>query len=265
MHTHIKNITIGADPELFIINEKTGKVVSSIGIIPGEKGNPYVADDMPSGFGLEIDNILAEFNIPPVKTYESFVNALNYMKEYITKFVKKVNPDYDIKCSAYEIVDEDQLQSDEAKLFGCSVDYNVYTESENPKPDGASTNGRSCGFHLHIGYNDPDVETSVELIKYFDVHVGLPSVLYDNDTRRRTLYGKAGSFRLCEYGFEYRPLSAAMYATEDLMHIVWTGIINAIRAYNCMETRPNATLVRKAIYNSDVALAKELIKKYHIC
>lgn len=43
----INNITVGADPELFIVNEKTGKVVSSIGIIPGEKGNAWRSDDMP--------------------------------------------------------------------------------------------------------------------------------------------------------------------------------------------------------------------------
>ena len=34
----LRNVTIGADPELFIINEKTKKVVSAIGLIPGEKG-----------------------------------------------------------------------------------------------------------------------------------------------------------------------------------------------------------------------------------
>ena len=141
----ISRITVGADPEMFIINEKTGKVVSSIGIIPGEKGDPYVAEDMPEGFGMEIDNILAEFNIPPVTDCESFVNCLNYMKNYIRDYVKKVNPDYGIKCSAYELVDEDQLQSEEAQRFGCSIDFNAYTEEPNPKPDGASTNGRSAG------------------------------------------------------------------------------------------------------------------------
>lgn len=145
MSASIRNITIGADPELFIINEKTGKVVSSIGLIPGEKGNPWVSEDMPKGFGIEIDNILAEFNIPPVTSCESFVNALNYMKDYINAYVKKVNPNYGIKCSAYEVVDEDQLQSEEARAFGCSPDYNCYTEEQNPKPDGALTNGRSCG------------------------------------------------------------------------------------------------------------------------
>lgn len=114
----VENITIGADPELFIINEKTGKVISSIGLIPGEKGNPYVGEDMPEGFGLETDNILAEFNIPPVKNKIDFLNVINYMKNYINDFVKKINPDYGIKCSAYEIVDANQLKSKEARLFG---------------------------------------------------------------------------------------------------------------------------------------------------
>jgi len=141
----INKFTVGADPEMFIINERTGKVVSSIGIIPGVKGNPWVGDDMPKGFGIETDNILAEFNIPPVTTEKDFIINLTYMKDYIDKFVKNINPDYGIKCSAYEIVDEDQLQSDEAKEFGCAPDYNVYTQSENPKPQGALTNGRSAG------------------------------------------------------------------------------------------------------------------------
>lgn len=114
----IEQFTIGADPELFIINEKTGKVISSIGLIPGEKGKPFVSEDMPEGFGLETDNILAEFNIPPVKTKIDFLNVMNYMKNYINDFVKRINPDFGIKCSAYEIVDENQLKSKEAKEFG---------------------------------------------------------------------------------------------------------------------------------------------------
>ena len=79
----LRNITVGADPELFIVNEKTGKVVSSIGIIPGEKGNAWKSDDMPEGFGIEVDNILGEFNIPPCKTKEEFINNIEYMKDYI--------------------------------------------------------------------------------------------------------------------------------------------------------------------------------------
>lgn len=141
----IENFTIGADPELFIINSKTGDVVSSIGLIPGEKGNPYRSIDMPEGYGLETDNILAEFNIPPVTTKEEFIMTITYMKNYIKKFIKAKNSNLDILCKASMVVNEDQLQSPEAKLFGCSVDYNAYTEEPNPKPEGERTNLRSAG------------------------------------------------------------------------------------------------------------------------
>ena len=141
----LNNITIGADPELFIYNTSTKTVVSSIGIIPGEKGNAWRDLDWPEGFGLEIDNILAEFNIPPCTTKEEFENNIIFMKKYIRDLVKKVNPNYDIRCRASYVVPDDQLQSKEAKLFGCSIDYNAYTEESNPKPKGENTNLRSAG------------------------------------------------------------------------------------------------------------------------
>src|SRR5690554_757030 len=98
----IKDITIGSDPELFIWNKKTNQVVSSIGLIPGVKGDAYVPKGYPDGFGLQIDNILAEFNIPPVKTRKDFIDSINMMKDYIKDFVSSINPDLTIKCSASE-------------------------------------------------------------------------------------------------------------------------------------------------------------------
>ena len=141
----INNVTIGADPELFIINEKTRKVVSSIGLIPGEKGNPYIAEDMPTGFGMETDNIVAEFNIPPVSNRTSFVNNIEYMKAYIDKYIKNINPSLGILCAASKSVDSNQLKDPQAQYFGCDPDYNVYTEEANPKPEGSKTNLRCCG------------------------------------------------------------------------------------------------------------------------
>ena len=78
----VTNITIGADPELFIINTKTNKIVSAIGIIPGEKGKPYTKNMEPGGFGVEIDGILAEFNIPPCTTKDDF----GYMQKFASLF-----------------------------------------------------------------------------------------------------------------------------------------------------------------------------------
>lgn len=261
---YLNNITIGADPELFIINSATGAVVSSIGLIPGEKGNPYRSNDMPEGYGLEIDNILAEFNIPPVTTKEGFIEAMTYMKDYIKKFVKAKNKNLDILCKASMMVDEDQLQSPEAKLFGCSVDYNAYTEGPNPKPEGERTNLRSAGFHIHIGYDNCNVDTSLQLIKYLDMYLGIPSVLKDDDTKRRSLYGKAGCFRLTPYGLEYRVLSSYFLSNKITLSWVWNGIFKAIDAYHKGYELADSELVQKAINESDKALAEKLIKKYKL-
>lgn len=260
----LENITIGADPELFIINSKTGKVVSSIGLIPGVKGKPYRSKDMPEGFGLEIDNILAEFNIPPVNKEVDFIDAINYMKNYIRDYVKAKNPDLDILCKASMTVDDDQLQSPEAKLFGCSVDYNAYTESPNPKPNGELINTRSAGFHIHIGYKNCNIDTSLYLIKYLDMYLGLPSVILDNDTQRRSLYGKAGCFRLTPYGLEYRVLSGYFLSNNDLLGWVWKGICAAINACRDELELPDSAAIQSAINNSDVALAKKLMKIFCI-
>lgn len=260
----IENVTIGADPELFLINSKTKEVVSSIGIIPGEKGNPYRSKDMPKGYGLEIDNILAEFNIPPVRTKEDFVEAMTYMKNYIKKFIKAKNSNLDILCKASMMVNEDQLQSPEAKLFGCSVDYNAYTEEPNPKPQGERTNLRSAGLHIHLGYDDCNVETSLALIKYLDMYLGVPSVLKDDDTKRRSLYGKAGCFRLTPYGLEYRVLSSYFLSNKITLSWVWNGICKAIEAYNEDYALADPELVQRAINESDKELAEKLVKKYKL-
>lgn len=260
----LNNVTIGADPELFIYNTSTKTVVSSIGIIPGEKGKPWRDPSWPEGFGLEIDNILAEFNIPPSRTREEFIDSIIFMKKQIREFVKKVNPNYDIRCRASYTVPEDQLQSEEAKLFGCSVDYNAYTEEPNPKPEGEKTNLRSAGLHVHCGYDNPDVETSLLAIKYFDAFLGVPSVLIDNDINRRNLYGKAGCFRLTDYGFEYRSLSSLFMKTKTNLNFLWDGIERAIYAFNAGYDLPPADLVQEAINNSDVKLANGLITKYHL-
>ena len=256
----IKEFTVGADPEMFIINETTGEVVSSIGLIPGEKGDAYRAEDMPEGYGIEVDNILAEFNIPPRKTKEDFIYSMNFMKDYIRKFVKKINPELNIKCSASEMVDPEQLMSPEAKLFGCSVDFNAYTEETNPKPNGESTNLRSAGCHIHLGYKPRSYEASIALLKLMDLFVGLPSIIVDNDSRRRSLYGKAGCFRLTHYGLEYRVLSAAMYDTDELMSLVWDGVMLSIAAFNENFSYPGEEMVIKAINESDEKLAKAVLE-----
>ena len=51
-----------------------------------------------------------------------------------------------------------------------------------------------------MGYENPDVDTSLALVKYMDAFLGIPSVVKDKDKKRRSLYGEAGCFRLTDYG-----------------------------------------------------------------
>jgi len=283
-NTIIDIVTIGTDPELFIVNTKTNTVVSSIGLIPGHKNDAFLPEGFSKGFGLQTDNVLAEFNVPPVHLVSGasklFSTQITQMKEYIRNFVKQVNPDYDILCSASELVPDDQLLSDEAKQFGCDPDYNVYTLSQNEAPEGAKINLRSTGVHIHVGYHENNLTTSLALLKVLDLYLGVPSVLIDPDTRRRSLYGKAGCFRLTNYGVEYRVLSG--YFIKDEITTTWVlhQTAAAIAYYNkCLReyssnfnTKPFAIenylpseeTVFNSINNGNVASAKRIVKKYQI-
>ena len=70
--------------------------------------------------------------------------------------------------------------------------------------------------HIHIGYENPNIGFSTALVKYMDMFVGVPSVVYDHDTRRRKYYGNAGSFRLTSYGVK---LSAWTSSITSLKYV----------------------------------------------
>lgn len=109
--------TIGSDPELFLFNNKTKKVVSAIDKIPGCKEEPYT-EGFPEGFGLQTDNILAEFNIPPVTTEKDFIKNIEYMKNFIKETAKAIDENFDIRCEASFKVPAKELKHPQAKEFG---------------------------------------------------------------------------------------------------------------------------------------------------
>lgn len=96
------------------------------------------------------------------------------------------------------------------------------------------------------------------------MYLGVPSVLKDSDTKRRSLYGKAGCFRLTPYGLEYRVLSSYFLSTKITLAWVWKGIVKAIDAHNEGSPLADPELVQKAINESDKELAEKLIKKYKL-
>ena len=256
----INNVKIGADPEIVIWNNKTNKPISSVGLIPGTKDKPYTCKEWGEGFGMQKDNVLGEFNIPACSNFEEFKKSIQFMKGEFNKILKSINPDYGYRCLSSATYDPEELKSPEANEYGCDPDYNVYTETYNERPKKALGNVRACGFHIHISYDNPNIETSLMLVRYLDAVLGLSSVLYDTDTKRRKLYGNAGSFRLKSYGVEYRSLGGVMLKEANLK-LVWDLIMEAIHQYNHKGSLPDPIIIQDLINNSRADKVKNLLKK----
>lgn len=258
----IKNITIGADPELFIINTRTGCPVSAIGIIPGKKDKPYTKG-MSKGFGVEIDCVLGEFNIPPCSSKGEFIDSIKYMKDWIRNYIKNYNEDLDICCASSMLIPEDQLNNKDAHKIGCDPSFNSYTQELMPRPEKYPDNFRNGAFHIHLGtYNsDPDVVCTIT--RFFDLCCGVPSILHDTDTIRRRCYGQAGDFRFQKWGLEVRCLGGYML-NDQFLGRIYDGAILAVEMFNEGLPLPDGDLVQKCINTSNQVLAKHLMKVYGI-
>lgn len=97
-----------------------------------------------------------------------------------------------------------------------------------------------------------------------DAYLGVPSVIKDPDIKRRSLYGKAGCFRLTDYGVEYRCLSSYMMSNNDLLAFVWKQIEKAITAINHRYPLPRKIDIQKAINHSNSEIAERLIQEYNL-
>lgn len=96
------------------------------------------------------------------------------------------------------------------------------------------------------------------------MYLGIPSVIKDPDKDRRSLYGKAGCFRLTRYGVEYRVLSSAMMKDSETLNFIWNQLNKAFRALEVGQRLIDSDYVIDAINNSNIELAEKLISTYHI-
>jgi hypothetical protein len=227
----INNIefTFGADPEFFV--QKDGKPVSAHALIPGDKKNPYKV-----GWGaVQVDGMALEFNIDPAKGEAGFIRNLNSVMDTILKMVPGYEM-YDQPVADFGL-DYIKQQPDCAKELGCEPDFNAYTMDINPRPD-AEVPFRTASGHIHIGWTngvDPHdsghFEACAILSKMLDLYLGVPSLLWDTDDRRRELYGKAGAFRPKPYGMEYRTLSNR-WLRPDMPHLrkfIFNNTVEAVK------------------------------------
>jgi hypothetical protein len=222
------DIKIGSDPELFVTQK--GKFRCAAGLIPGTKEVPHPVKNG----AVQIDGFALEFNTDPASTEDEFVGNVTSVMDQLRQMVEPQGYEFAIVPSARFNGNHFNAQSDEAKELGCTPDYNAYTMAENPKPDNKTTM-RTASGHVHIGFTegaDPNSEEHMircsTLIKQLDVYLGLPSLFFDSDVKRRKMYGQAGSFRPKPYGVEYRVLSNAWLLSEARMRFVYSQTVKAV-------------------------------------
>jgi len=225
----LKNITIGSDPELFLTTLK-GMVISAEGKLGGTKDNPRKLSNL--GHAVQEDNVMVEFNIPPVKGEDEFVRELKLTMDLIKKDVLK--GEYELLAIPSSFLSKEECSTDQAITVGCEPDFNAYTGEENPTCDiDVIPCKRYCGGHIHIGTStEMGEDEKMALITFMDVFVGAPSSILDLDVYRKNIYGQMGRMRFTDYGVEYRTLSNWWLGSEENQRFIFKQTMIAIEYYN---------------------------------
>lgn len=248
MNINGKTFTIGADPEVFM--GKNGVFVSAHDAVPGTKAQPHFVE----GGAVQVDGMALEFNINPSSSEDEFQTNMNL----VTKTLSEMIGDHEFLDVASVIFDEKFLEGVPSfnKVLGCSSDFNGWTFEENQKPDGNMLM-RTAGGHIHVGgfetnkpYHMKHYKASARLARCMDYTLGLPSLLWDTDDKRRSMYGQAGCFRPKGYGMEYRTLSNKWIFSEKLTSFVYNATQKAIELAFFSDFEPEKA-IRDIIDNSD--------------
>lgn len=213
---------IGCDPEVFV-SSGNGGIVPVCGLLGGSKDAPL---RIPYGT-LQEDNVCAEIGIDPQSHNGT---AVQYTKAVLDQLMERIKREVVIKASHTFAMDE--LRDDRAWVFGCSPDYNAYTGRTNKRVE-IEDGLRCAGGHLHFSCDPVDTASIVQMA---DVILGIPSVLLDDDTLRRTAYGKAGAFRPKPYGGEYRVLSNFWLSSDEYMWWAYEGILKSVMDCHLLST-----------------------------
>lgn len=279
------NWSWGSDPEF--VFQKNGKICSAIGFLKGDKEKKTVI----APYEFYYDNVLGECTLPP--TY-SKVETVDNIRNCLQTFSKLIAP-CELLIQASHKYDQQQLNHEDAFKVYCVAESCCYSmmEVERDEEIFHKTNLRSAGGHIHLGA--PFLKkgyASWTTARLMDLFLGIPSVFLDQDPtskRRKDIYGKAGRFRITDYGIEYRSLGNFWLASPRLVELIYdlsefvlafveSGLwkelwfideakINDDKSWldrkfdpaKCHQAKYNASLMRKAIDTCDKELAKEFM------
>ena len=197
-------VAIGTDIELFLYDNEKAGIVPCVGILEGTKEKPFQPEGYGKGYAIQEDNVMVEYNIPPVATTPEFMTAVRNGRTMVAKELSKRHGglySLDYRTVSHKFKAR-ELQSPQAKLIGCEPDFDAYEGGSirtNPPAPGLV---RSCGGHIHLGgdFNCPDWVAAL----FAELFIGMRGRVHNKQSERSKWYGKPGIFRPKPYGIEYR-------------------------------------------------------------
>lgn len=222
----MKENFIGSDIEIFLYNTKEKKFVPGIGLIGHGKYDPLQLDKI--GCCIQEDGVAFEFNVCPTTKPEDMYMDIEYC---IAELKKRLPENVELVIVSSARFDKEVFEHPQAAELGCEPDFNAWDNgNENQKPllNEDTFTLRTTGGHVHVSLEESLMLKQCQVIRAMDFFLGLPSLLLDDDTERRKLYGKAGAFRKPYYGVEYRSLSNFWMKNKNLVEWVFNGVTKAL-------------------------------------
>lgn len=258
--------SLGSDPEAFF--EREGQIVGSERAIP--------AKGISTPFGKIVRDGV-QFELNPRSSQQ-----INELAENIGALLRLAEDRAQAKGLRLNFnglveVTREELDSlsKKCRILGCMPSFNLY-EERPINVDPVLYRKRSSGGHVHIGiYNRDLLDDRRRLVPAMDTLVGMLCVLLDRDpgaAERRENYGRAGEFRLPDYGLEYRTTSNFWLRDYSLMTFVF-GMTALVYELGCQSVSGNEALwkefaskvdikgVIKAIDTNDFKLAMKNFKR----
>jgi hypothetical protein len=202
----IKLASIGTDPEVFVSRE--GKIIPCIKLIKGTKDKP---EKLGGGIAVLEDNVCLEWNVAPATSADGFVKTIEESIEVVSNHLPE---GIEMVFKDWHEFEFNDISHPQAAEFGCVPDFNAYTMRHNDPPE-ADDGLRAAGAHIHLGFSRKiHIHEMVRLVRILDTTIGTYCVMNEGFSRRRELYGLAGSFRKKPYGLEYRTPSNFWIASQ---------------------------------------------------
>jgi hypothetical protein len=251
-------VIFGCDPEIFFKTDE--KIIGSEKVL-SKNGLEQLSTVVKDGIQAELH--------PQANTCRQ-VLADNIRRCFVD-LVNGLEGNVNIDFSPLVKIEQEEMDSltEDSKKFGCNPSCNAKNkQAEVVVKDASKYLFRSAGGHVHVGVNPSEItrvhEDIDNVAKVMDYIVGNTCVLLDRhegNVERRKNYGRAGEYRLKEYGLEYRTPSNFW-----LRHyVVYSFVFGLVRyAYNVWEQdkfqeffhRVDYSDIEKAINENDFDLAK---------